>query len=52
MNNCFFFFLSFFQIPIVNSIRTVHWPELLPKITIHIDEERFQMLNSGKRKFI
>ncbi len=34
-----------------NPIRTVNWPELLPKITINIDPNRFHPISTGlKRK--
>ncbi len=31
-----------------NPIRTVNWPELLPKITINIDPNRFHSISTGK----
>jgi hypothetical protein len=32
---------------LVNQIRTVNWPELLPKITINIDPKRFHPIPTG-----
>jgi hypothetical protein len=34
---------------LVNPIRTVNWPELLPKITINIDSNRFHPISNGKK---
>ena len=39
--SCVFFFL------LVNSFRTVNWAELLPKITINIDPNRFHSIGTG-----
>ncbi|UJR29856.1 hypothetical protein I4U23_017400 [Adineta vaga] len=35
---------------LINSIRTVNWPELLPKITIDIDSNRFHSIATDETK--